>query len=67
MNTDMVNIFKSVLSDTIVETKLTVLYQPSRGGRPTQLSLSFYFVNYEQAPDFIFNQMNKMLPEGSRL
>ena len=65
LNSDMVEVLKSVLSDTIVEIELTVFYQPPKGGKSTQLSLSSYFINYEQAPDFILNQMSQLLPGGN--
>ena len=67
LNSQMVDIFKSVLSDTIVEIKLTVFYQPSKGRKKTQMSLSSYFINYEQAPSFILNQINQLIPKGVNL
>ena len=67
LNSNVVDILKSVLSDTIVEIELTVSYQPPKGGGSTQLSLSSYFINYEQSPDFIFNELSKILPQGTNL
>lgn len=64
LNRDMVEIFKSVLSDTIVEIELTVFYQPPKRGKGINLSLSSYFINYEQAPDFILNQISQIYQAG---
>jgi len=65
LNKQMIDTFQSVLSNTIVELKLTVSYQiPKTRNKSIQLSLSSYFVNYEQAPDFVLNQMSQMLSSG---
>ena len=66
LNNRLVGIFKSILSDTIVELKLTVSYNPPRG-KSMQYSISSYFINYEEAPYFIFNQMTQIFSQGSAL
>ena len=68
LSNQMVDIFKSVLSDTVIEIELTVFYEvPRTRGKSIQLSLSSYFINYEQAPDFVLNQMSQILSGGQNL
>ena len=66
LNNRLAGIFKSILSDTIVELKLTVSYNPPRG-KSIQYSASSYFINYEEAPYFILNQMIQVFSQGPAL
>ena len=66
LNIKMVNTLINVLSGTVVELKLTVHYGGGRE-KPLSYSLVSYFVNYEDAPDFIFNEMKNLLPESAGL
>lgn len=52
----------SVLSDSVTELKLTVHYTEKRGSE-FHYSLMSYFINYEEAPDLIFNRLGSLLPE----
>ena len=63
LNNQMVETLSSVLSDTVMELKLTVEY---RGKKKTEYrySLKSYFVNYSEAPDSIASQLQNMLPSG---
>jgi len=68
LNQKVIDVFQSVLSNTIIEIELTVFYQiPKSRGKTVQLSLSSYFVNYEQAPDFVLNQMSGIVSAGGNL
>ena len=60
-NRKILNTLNGVLSDTVVELKLTVSYQQKKG-KTLSYSLSSYFINYEDAPDFIFNRISELLP-----
>lgn len=63
LNIKMVNTLKNVLSGTVVELKLTVRYEGKRE-RALSYSLVSYFVNYEDSPDFIYDEMKNLVPEG---
>ncbi|MBC6415859.1 MAG: prepilin-type N-terminal cleavage/methylation domain-containing protein [Bdellovibrionales bacterium] len=67
LNEQWVQSFKSILSDTVIELKLTVFYNPPKKEKSIELSLSSYFVNYEESPSFILNQIMKFIPKGSSL
>ena len=56
----------SVLSDSVTELKLTVHYKGKRGPE-FHYSLMSYFINYEEAPDLIFNRIGRFLPENPGL
>ena len=66
LNSQMLETFRAVLSDTVIELKLTVEY---RGNKKTEFSysLSSYFINYSEAPDFIVNQIKQIMPQGVSL
>ncbi|MCY4321252.1 MAG: hypothetical protein OXC37_02450 [Bdellovibrionaceae bacterium] len=61
LNNQMLEVFKSVLSDTVIELKLTVNYQIEK---EFEYSLSAYFINYNEAPDFILNYIKNIMPQG---
>jgi len=63
LNAKMANALMNILSGTVVELKLTVHYSGLRE-KPLSYSLVSYFVNYENAPDFIFNEIKSLVPEG---
>ena len=66
LNQQMISLFKSVLSDTVLELKLTVTYKPKKG-KESKYSLTTYFVNYNTAPDFIAGQISRLIPQGATL
>ena len=59
LNNQMVETLRSVLSDTVMELKLTVEYRNKRA-KKLSYSLSAYFINYDEAPDFISSQIRQM-------
>lgn len=63
INRQMIQIFRDVLTQTVIEMKLTVYYE-GKGKKRFQSSLVSYFVNYEDAPDFIISQMSQFIPGG---
>ena len=66
LNMQMAKTLTGVLSETVVELKLTVHYEGKRE-KNFSYSLVSYFINYEDAPDFIFNQVLEFLPAGAGL
>ena len=64
MSNQWIDIFRTLVSNSIVELELTVSYQPPRG-KSLSYSLSSYFVNYESAPGFILSQISAKLPVGA--
>lgn len=66
LNSQMIETLREILSSTVVELKLTVEY---RNKKKTEFSysLSSYFVNYNEAPDFILNQIQNIIPQGAGL
>lgn len=62
MNTKMISILHGVLSETIIELKLTVSYQAKKG-ESFNYSLVSYFINYENAQDFIFQKLQALIPQ----
>ncbi len=67
LNLKMAGALTNVLSQSAVELKLTVRYEGKKGKKPLNYSLVSYFINYEDAPDFILSQMSSLLPEGAGL
>ena len=66
LNQQMISFFKSVLSDTVLELKLTVAYKPKKG-KESSYSLTAYFVDYNAAPDIIAGQISSLIPQGASL
>ena len=66
LNSQMAETLRSVLSDTVIELKLTVEYRRQKAD-PFSYSLNAYFINYSEAPDFIVNQIQQLLPQGAVL
>ena len=66
LNSQMVETLRAVLSDTVIELKLTVEYR-TKEKTEFSYSLSSYFVNYNEAPDFIVSQIKQMIPQGVSL
>ena len=64
INNQMIEVFRSVLLNMVIELKLTVEYRPKRKGE-FSYSLSAYFVNYDEAPSFISRQIINMIPQGA--
>lgn len=67
INSQMIQTFKDILSKTVIELKLTVRYENERDKKPQSYSLVSYFINYEEAPDFIFSHIQSFLQAGSGL
>lgn len=57
LNMKVAEILTQVLSESVIELKLTVYYNGKKG-KPFSSSLVSYFVNYEKAPDLIFKYMS---------
>ncbi|MCZ0932039.1 MAG: type II secretion system protein [Oligoflexia bacterium] len=66
LNSQLVETLRSVLSDTVIELKLTVEYRSKRE-KEFSYSLTAYFVNYDEAPDFILSQISNIIPRGTTL
>lgn len=66
VNSKMVQALTGVLSDTVVELKLTVQFKTKKG-KELNHSLVSYFINYEGSSNFIFYHVGKMLPTGGSL
>ena len=66
LNVKMAQTLTAVLSATVVELKLTVRYKGKKR-KELAYSLVSYFINYDDAPDFIFNQIGGLLPSGTNL
>ena len=66
LNTQMAETLIGVLSETVVELKLTVRHDPGKGkgGKSWEQSLVSYFVNYEDAPDLILKRISSLVPAG---
>ena len=68
LNTQMAETLIGVLSETVVELKLTVRHDPGKGkgkgGKSWERSLVSYFVNYEDAPDLILKRISSLVPAG---
>lgn len=66
INIKMAQTLNSVLSNSVVELKLTV-QQKTKRGKGVSYSLVSYFINYEDAPSFIFSNIADILPAGANL
>ena len=66
LNNQIIETLRSVLSNTIVELKLTVEYKAARE-KELRSSLSAYFINYNEAPEFILSQISNIIPQGTAL
>lgn len=62
LNLKMAQTLNGVLSESVVELKLTVHYEGR--GKSFHYSLVSYFINYENAPDFIFSRISDFLPKS---
>ena len=60
MNTKVTQILKDILSESITELKLTVIFKEK-----TERSLSSYFINYKEAPAKVLSALANILPSGS--
>ena len=56
-NMRVAEVLTQILSESVIELKLTVYYERKKG-KPFSSSLVSYFVNYEKAPDLIFKYMS---------
>ena len=65
LNNQIVEVLRSVLANTVIELKLTIRYGKKQ--EKYSYSLSAYFVNYDEAPDFISSQISNMIPQGAVL
>ena len=65
-NTKMAQALTDILSENVVELKLTVYYNGKKGGI-LSYSLVSYFINYEDAPGFIFNHISEILPKNTTI
>ena len=63
LNIKMAQTLTGILSESVVELKLTVHYTGKKG-KKLNYSLVSYFINYDDAPDFIFNRIGEILPEN---
>lgn len=59
INESILTVLKNLMSSTVIELKLTVSYQPEKG-KAYSHSIASYFVNYEDAPNFILQQMSQI-------
>ena len=66
LNLQMAETLTGVLSETVIELKLTVTYKPKKGKKLWQRSLVSYFVNYEDAPDFILKRISQLIPASGQ-
>lgn len=66
LNSQMAQTLIGVAGETVVELELTV-HSQTEGGKEMSHSLTAYFINYEDAPDFIFNRLRELLPAGPAL
>ena len=64
LHSKMAETLTDVLSQSVVELKLTVHYEGKRN-KNFSYSLISYFINYEDAPDFILNRVRELLPAGA--
>ena len=64
MNNQWLDVLSNLISNSVVELKLTVSYTPVRG-KSLSYSLSSYFVNYESAPGFILSQISSKISVGA--
>ena len=62
INRKIAGLIREVLSETVVELKLKVTYQ--KGKRSVDYSLVSYFVNYEDAPEYIRQSISSLIPKG---
>lgn len=62
INSKIAQTLTGVFSDLVIELKLTVQHKDKKG---PSYSLVSYFINYAEAPDFIFNRVKGLLPEGA--
>lgn len=62
LNMKMAQILASILSQSVVELKLTVRYEGKRG-KAFHHTLVSYFVNYIDTPDYIAAQVSSFLSE----
>ena len=60
INTQLINTLKELLSETVVELKLTVTYVYNK--KDVNHSLSTYFVNHTEAPLKIFSILSQLVP-----
>ena len=66
MNIKIAQALNGILSDTVIELELTVHYKTKKG-KKLSYSLVSYFVNYENAPGFIFNYIKNFLPQEAEI
>ena len=59
MNLKVTQILKDILSESITELKLTVIFKEK-----TKYSLSSYFINYKDAPAKVLSAVTNMIPTG---
>ena len=66
LNAKMAQMLTEVLLETVVELKLTVYHKRKRG-KEFKYSLVSYFINYEDAPDFVSNRLIELLPAEAEI
>ena len=59
MNTKVTQVLRDILSESITELKLTVIFKEK-----TERSLSSYFINYREAPGKVLSALTNILPSG---
>ena len=60
MNVEVMNLTKEVLTNTVIELKLTITYTKTK--KSADYSLVSYFVNYGNIPSYIQNTISKFIP-----
>ncbi len=62
MNIKLADLIKEVLTNTVVELKLTVTYKKAK--KSADYSLVSYFINYGDVPAYIQNIVSKFIPSS---